>query len=60
MGMYESKISNLSKENRRLEAVFAESSFLGAVQAKTRELNFQKTAGVKYIQIPDYLLAKAK
>lgn len=60
INMYESKISNLSKENRKLEVSFAESSFLGLVEAKTRELNFQKTAGVKYIQVPDYLLAKAK
>lgn len=57
--VYESKILDLSKENRKLEVSFAESSFLGAVETKTRELNFQKTARVKYIQVPDYLLAKA-
>jgi len=57
--MYESKIAELSKENRKLEVAFAESSFLGAVEAKTRELNFRKTSGLKYIQVSAALLVKA-
>lgn len=60
ISMYETKIAELSKENRKLEVAFAESSFLGDVESRTRQLNFQKTSGVKYIEVPDYLLAKAK
>lgn len=57
---YEKKISELSQENKTLQVTFAESSFLGGVNSKIRELNFQKTTSVKYIQILDSSLAAAK
>lgn len=57
---YEAQISQLMSEKKDLEVSFAESSFLGQVQAKISELNFQKTTSIKYIQIPDNSLAKAK
>ncbi|MDP3882444.1 MAG: hypothetical protein Q8Q48_00075 [Candidatus Staskawiczbacteria bacterium] len=57
---YEAQISQLIDEKKTLEVSFAESSFLGQVQAKISELNFQKTTSIKYIQIPDNSLAKAK
>jgi hypothetical protein len=40
---------------------FAESSFLGGIQDRVKELSFQKTTEVKYIQVSDnYLALKAK
>jgi len=57
---YEKQISQLSEEKKNLEVGFAESGFLSGVQQKIRALNFQKTASVKYIQIPANALAKAK
>lgn len=55
---YQKNIDSLLQENRKLEAAFAENSFLGDVEQKTQELNFQKTTSVKYIQITDNSLAK--
>jgi len=57
---YENSIDKISKENKKLEVNFAEASFLGEVLTKTRELNFEKTTSVKYIQILENSLAKAK
>ena len=57
---YEKQISKLSDENKNLQISFAESSFLGEALAKIKTLNFEKTTSVKYIQIPDNFLAKAK
>jgi len=50
---YEKQISELSSENKNLVVSFAESSFLGQALIKIRELNFQKTTSIKYIQILD-------
>ena len=57
---YEKQISKLSDENKNLQISFAESSFLGEALVKIKALNFEKTTSVKYIQIPDNSLAKAK
>ena len=55
---YENQIKTISQENKNLEIGFAENSFLGEVFAKVQSLNFQKITSVKYIQIPDNLVAK--
>jgi hypothetical protein len=60
IGSYQAQIAKLSGEKKDLEVNFAESSFLGQVQTKIKELSFQKTTSIKYIQIPDNSLAKAK
>ena len=57
---YEKNILAIAKENRNLEVNFAESGFLGEVQQKTKQLNFEKTTSVKYIQIPDNSFAYIK
>lgn len=54
---YEKQISQFSEENKNLQVSFAESSFLGQALSKIQALNFQKTASVKYIQIPDSSVA---
>lgn len=57
---YENKMGELSQENENLEVSFAESSFLEGALSKIQEMNFQKVTSVKYIQIPDNSLARAK
>ncbi len=57
---YGKQINILSQENRNLEVSFAKTGFLGTVEQRTKELNFEKTTSVKYIQILDASLAKAK
>lgn len=60
VGSYEKQISQLTEENKNLEVSFAESSFLGQALQKIQDLNFEKAASVKYIQILDNSVAKAK
>ena len=57
---YEQQIDKLLDEKKNIEVGFAESSFLGQVQQKVRDLNFQKATAVIYIQLPDTFLASAK
>lgn len=57
---YQNQVAQLLNEKKGLEVSFAESSFLGQVQQKVQLLNFQKIVSVRYIQIPDNSLAKAK
>ena len=57
---YEKQISQLTEENKNLEVSFAESSFLGQALQKIQDLNFEKVTTVKYIQILDNSVAKAK
>ena len=57
---YKNSIDNISEKNRKLEVSFAENSFLGEVLTKTQDLNFKKTTSVKYIQVLESSLAKAK
>jgi len=57
---YKNSIDKILEENKKLEVNFAENSFLGEVLIKTRELNFEKTTAVKYIQVLESSLAKAK
>lgn len=57
---YEKQISRLSDENKNLQVAFAQNSFLGQVQQRAQELNFQKATSVKYVQIPDNSVAVLK
>jgi len=57
---YDKQIDTLSQENKNLEVSFTKTSFLGSVKQRAQELNFEKTTSVKYIQILDASLAKAK
>jgi hypothetical protein len=57
---YEKKIKLLSAENKKLQLTFAENSFLGYVDVKAENLNFEKTTSIKYIQVLDNSLAVAK
>lgn len=58
---YSRQIEALSKENRNLEVNFAETSFLGSVEQRAKDLSFEKTTSVKYVPIlADAVLAKAK
>lgn len=44
-------------ENKKLQATFAENGFLGNIQERTKDLYFEKTAKIKYIQITESSLA---
>ncbi len=57
---YGKQINALSQKNRNLEVSFAKTGFLGSVEQRAKELNFEKTTSVKYIQILDASLAKAE
>lgn len=57
---YEKKIKLLVEENKKLQLTFAENSFLGYVDIKAENLNFEKTTSIKYIQVLDNSLAVAK
>jgi hypothetical protein len=57
---YSKQVSQLSKENKNLQISFAENSFLGDALLKIQSMSFQKVSSVKYIQISENALAKAK
>ncbi len=57
---YEKQINILSEKNKELQVSFAENSFLGQAIEKIRALNFQKVVSIKYIPVPDNLLATVK
>ncbi|KKP32338.1 MAG: hypothetical protein UR22_C0013G0010 [Parcubacteria group bacterium GW2011_GWC2_32_10] len=57
---YQKEITKLSAENARLETNFAEIGFLENVQEKAKDLSFEKTKEVKYIQIVGGELVSAK
>lgn len=58
MKNYQKKIDNLISENKNLEVNLAQISYLENIQKRTKELNFEKTKSIKYIQILDNSLAK--
>jgi len=53
-------IEEISKENKKLEVLFAENNYLEEILSKIENSNFQKTVSIKYIQILDNSLANAK
>ncbi len=57
---YNNQIEALSQDNKNLEVSFAKTGFLETIGKKAQDLNFEKTTSVKYIQILDASLAKAK
>ena len=57
---YNKEMNKLSDENKVLQASFAESGFLGDVEDKLRNLSFEKTTQVKYVQILESSLGMAK
>ena len=60
LNSYEKSLNELSQTNKKLELSFAENSFLGEVVKKAEDLNLEKTASIKYIQVLDASLANAK
>lgn len=56
---YENQMEQLLRENGDLEVNFAESSFLGSVLEKSRQMGFERTSSVQYIQIFDDSFAAA-
>jgi hypothetical protein len=55
------KIDSISKENKILEIQSAQIGFLGNIEGKAKELNFEKVGKIKYIQALEGSLAtKAK
>src|SRR3989344_1084697 len=56
---YNKDISSLYKENDVLEARFAKINFMENVVSKTKELSFEKTKDIKYLQIIESSLASA-
>ena len=59
---YEKAADSLLQKNKTLEVGFAKSGFVGNLEAKTKELGFEKIQKIKYIQIQktDDSLATAK
>jgi len=57
---YQKQISQLSDQNKGLQISFAESSFMGQALEKIHAMSFQKTTYVKYIQVPDGPVARAR
>ncbi|MFI5205916.1 MAG: hypothetical protein ACHQVK_03165 [Candidatus Paceibacterales bacterium] len=57
---YHKNISGLTQENVTLETHFAQSGFLGSVQDKVKQLDFQPTTQITYIQVLDNSLGMAK
>lgn len=57
---YNKTIDQLQQENNSLEAGFAASGFMGFAQQKARELGFEKTTQVTYIEIVGGGLAQAR
>ena len=56
---YNKEINMLLQDNGKLQANFAEASFLGKVQERVQQMNFEKTREVRYLNISDSSLAKA-
>lgn len=57
---YNKQITSLQDENDVLETSVAASGLLGSAQEKARELGFEKTTQVTYIEIIGNSLAKAQ
>ncbi len=55
---YEKQLNNLSQENMALETNVEKSGVLNNVMEQAKELGFQKTANISYIQMLDNSLAK--
>jgi|SRR3989338_1153710 len=59
IGSYNKQISSLTKENKIIEANFAEIGILNQVHNRASELGFVRTQNVKYIELSSTSLAKA-
>lgn len=57
---YNKEITRLQQENTNLEGGFAAAGFMGDMQQKALQLNFEKTTQVKYIEVGANTLAQAK
>ena len=57
---YHREISSLETKSKVLQTNFAESGFLGNVQEKMKELNFEKTTQVTYVQLAGNPLGMAR
>ncbi len=57
---YNKELVKLEQENVALQASVASSGFMGSVQERARELNFEKTTQVTYIEVIGNSLAKAQ
>ncbi len=57
---YEKEINILFQENRILETNSTKVGLLGQVMEKAKELGLEKTTNIKYVQIIESTLAKAK
>jgi hypothetical protein len=57
---YQKEINTSLAEKGILETKFARTGFLDNIEQRTQLLNFEKTAEIKYVQILENPLAKAK
>ncbi len=57
---YNQKISSLTKENRAMESNFAEKGLLDRMHNRANELGFEKISNVKYLEILNVSLARAR
>lgn len=55
---YNKKISNLAKENRNMEANFAETGLLEEIHYKVNELGFERISKINYVEILNVSLAR--
>lgn len=54
------QLNQLLQENKELEAELTSSGYMVQLRQKANELSFEKTTNVKYIQVLDESLARAK
>ncbi len=57
---YNKQMDTLLTQNEDLQTSFAESGFLGNVQAEVQAMSFEKTTQITYVQILDNSLGMAK
>lgn len=49
---YNKQVEELSRENRMLQADLEQFSFWGKIMVGAKELSFEKTTNIKYLQMP--------
>jgi low affinity Fe/Cu permease len=57
---YNKQIKSLMAQNSDLQIQSTQSSYLGLTEQKARELNFQKSSNITYVQVMEGSFAKAK
>ncbi len=60
LNQFEKQLKATADESRNLEVALAETGFMETLREKTTQMNFEKVSGIKYIQIAENSVARAK